>query len=1038
MSKIPVAKKGFRSWLSTNEGKQSKSVLYEQKYQIHHDRIRNKENMSEGEGHSSSFVSMVNPQPTAADYERYDADRRLKEKARDMRVAQRSASSSARNSLSMTPEPKELSPSSDQYFTPKRESGSGLEDEFVTPSTSKKDRRQRPSGSRDVTPLSTKPPRYMSSEEHTYYTTCLSRKMEENFTKMHDLVLSGHTLEEARQQAIAETTRTDNRSPRSSARRSSVETTVIVNRSSSQPAPIEKLNSIPLFSRTSSPGPSRSNDPPTVHTSYVDTLVATHRMHMQYADRVVVSVEKQMTKLESMKFLQNLASLSPAAEEAKRRRMAADAFRKLVETNEQREKKLEVVRDLKDRIRKITDVQLSTHQLVSNRPFKGDPYNERLLKSLDGWTSLPFHEFDVQTARELHLLQKKMLTTIEKFKNVASLHRNNNSNRSFNTSRKSIAMKIIPSQHSTEASSSEPSRNPPNQPTREAATQVTARLADVAMTQTSPRRVVVEPLDLSSLEKSSLEKRHSSSQTTPPRPSEDASQQTVFIEQSVVQSGAACDDTSKTAALSITTPTILDIDEMLNSIQLHNESLETIDSFSHFKSDISYPSVSSEPSVETTPRSGRVSLDPESARRLSSGLSQLLDKIKKDNESIEKKIEPEAEAEVEVNTENEVSHPPPIIQEDSPSAESEVHSSNQSPPTNEDSEVELNLCDHDATQFEHEMEEQEEQRQLRESIQTPTPPKPSEENYDAGGYSQNCIDPEDEEDETKKFTNNDEFERSLEDEQSDSLIREFNDSADDSGFLLDNKPAPRLKSIFDNVPTSDLRSDTPRISNVANESTFNHLDMEEYCQKDYLPEIGPVMIHKAIELQDEIRGLDWISAQNVWKPPSFEDIQMDFYDHFDYFDSYSVLLWGAVVDFINVNYLKFGRKLTESEERTFEKEALEMLEKEFGAESKKKEWSKEVKMSKKLEGMIPYELDYRYDIRRGLPETERQKYQWQQMQMTVIADRFPKKKLRDELDAVYNSEKENLGEVVLSAELEQMLDSSQRSIKEKMPRVSDV
>ncbi|PIC42778.1 hypothetical protein B9Z55_009742 [Caenorhabditis nigoni] len=1037
MSKIPVAKKGFRSWLSTNEGKPSKSVLYEQKYQIHHDRIRNKENMSEGEGHSSSFVSMVNPQPTAADYERYDADRRLKEKARDMRVAQRSASSSARNSLSMTPEPKELSPSSDQYFTPKRESGSGLEDEFVTPSTSKKDRRQK--RETDVTtPLSTKPPRYMSSEEHAYYTTCLSRKMEENFTKMHDLVLSGHTLEEARKQAIAETTRTDNRSPRSSARRSSVETTVIVNRSSSQPAPIEKLNSIPLFSRTSSPGPSRSNDPSTVHTSYVDTLVATHRMHMQYADRVVVSVEKQMTKLESMKFLQNLASLSPAAEEAKRRRMAADALRKLVETNEQREKKLEVVRDLKDRIRKITDVQLSTHQLVSNRPFKGDPYNERLLKSLDGWTSLPFHEFDVQTARELHLLQKKMLTTIEKFKNVASLHRNNNSNRSFNTSRKSIAMKIIPSQHSTEASSSEPSRNPPNQPTREAATQVTARLADVAMTQTSPRRVVVEPLDLSSLEKSSLEKRHSSSQTTPPRPSEDASQQTVFIEQPVVQSGAACDDTSKTAALSITTPTILDIDEMLNSIQLHNESLETIDSFSHFKSDISYPSVSSEPSVETTPRSGRVSLDPESARRLSSGLSQLLDKIKKDNESIEKKIEPEAEAEVEVNTENEVSHPPPIIQEDSPSAESEVHSSNQSPPTNEDSEVELNLCDHDATQFEHEMEEQEEQRQLRESIQTPTPPKPSEENYDAGGYSQNYIDPEDEEDETKKFTNNDEFERSLEDEQSDSLIREFNDSADDSGFLLDNKPAPRLKSIFDNVPTSDLRSDTPRISNVANESTFNHLDMEEYCQKDYLPEIGPVMIHKAIELQDEIRGLDWISAQNVWKPPSFEDIQMDFYDHFDYFDSYSVLLWGAVVDFINVNYLKFGRKLTESEERTFEKEALEMLEKEFGAESKKKEWSKEVKMSKKLEGMIPYELDYRYDIRRGLPETERQKYQWQQMQMTVIADRFPKKKLRDELDAVYNSEKENLGEVVLSAELEQMLDSSQRSIKEKMPRVSDV
>lgn len=977
---------------------------------------------------SSAFVSMVNPQPTAEDYERYDADRRIREKARNMRVAQRSASSSARNSISLTPEPKETSPSNDQYFTPKRESSDGMDEEFVTPSTSQKEKRRE--FLQDVTPVSSKPPRQRSTEEHRYYTTCLSRKMEENFSRMQDLVFSGHSVKEAREKALEETSGS-HRSPRTLSRRSIEETTVIVNRSSSQPPPIETLNSFPRVMRTESPGPSRVKEAPVIRTSYVDTLVATHQMHMQYADRVVVSVEKQMTKLESMKLLQNLAALSPVAKEAQRRRMAAEALRKLVETKEQTDKKLEVIRDLKDRIAKITNVQLATHKLVSSRPFQGDPYNERLLKSLDGWVSLPFDEFDVQTARELQALHKKMLVTIEKFKNVASLHRNS-SNRSFNTGRRSIAMRILPSELFNAGSSSDTPRRPLNEEqTREAATQVTARLADVAMTQTSPRRIGVEPLDLSS-----LEKRHSSSQTTPPRApetvlTEDASQQTVPVE-----------DPPKAMTLSMTAPTMVDIDEMLNSIQLHNESLETIDPLSHFKSDISYPPISPAPSAESTPRSGRVSLDSESARRLSAGVSHFLEKIKKDNESFEKS----ATSETETKQEQPMNDSPPVIQVDSPPSTtqtSEVSSQNQSPPVNEESEVELNIDEHETTQFEHEMEEQEEQRMLRENAVTPTPPKQLEREFVVDEY-QSYIDPEDDEDETKKFANSDEFERSLEEEVSDPRDSlGLDGSADDSGFLLDNRPAPPLKSIFDNQPrspSSDLRADTPRVSDAANETTFGSLDMEEYCQNYFLGEITPVMISKAIEFQNELRGLDWITAQDVWTPPSFEKINMDFYDHFDYFDSYSLLIWGAVVDLINVNYLKFGRKLTEIEEQEFEKEASEMLQREYGPESKKVEWNKEVKISKKLAGMMPYDLDYRYDVRRGIPDSDKQKYQWQQVQMSVIADRYPRKQLREELDKVYNTEKENLGQVIIASELEQILNptSEEQDSTEKIPVTSDV
>ena len=129
--------------------------------------------------------------------------------------------------------------------------------------------------------------------------------MEENFSKMKDLVFSGHSMQEAREKVLSDTivdTSKCSRSPRRSSRITS-RSDVIVDRSSSQPPPMETLNAVPRFPRAKSPVISCSKETTIIRTSYVDTLVAAHQMHMQYADRTVVTVEQQMTKLESMKVL---------------------------------------------------------------------------------------------------------------------------------------------------------------------------------------------------------------------------------------------------------------------------------------------------------------------------------------------------------------------------------------------------------------------------------------------------------------------------------------------------------------------------------------------------------------------------------------------------------------------------------------------------------------------------------------------------------------------------------------------------------------
>lgn len=153
------------------------------------------------------------------------------------------------------------------------------------------------------------------------------------------------------------------------------------------------------------------------------------------------------------------------------------------------------------------------------------------------------------------------------------------------------------------------------------------------------------------------------------------------------------------------------------------------------------------------------------------------------------------------------------------------------------------------------------------------------------------------------------------------------------------------------------------------------------------------MIQNVVHFQDKLRGVDWIGAQEVWQPPTFTDLNMDYYDHFDYFDSFAMLLWGGVVELFNDKYAKFGRKMTVAEEKTFGEEVWEMLKSDYGVESRRREWSMDVPLSARLQGRMPFDLEYRFDLRRNLPKEEKQLYKWQQFQMQTIAARYPRKEL---------------------------------------------
>lgn len=375
--------------------------------------------------------------------------------------------------------------------------------------------------------------------------------------------------------------------------------------------------------------------------------------------------------------------------------------------------------------------------------------------------------------------------------------------------------------------------------------------------------------------------------------------------------------------------TVDDLNRMLSGIVLQRDV--------PFKSDVGFPKNPHSP--EESYRSGRSSLDPESARRLSSGIAHYLKKF------IEEQAGHEEESSSTTFGEKNV------VARQSPSSDrSSSVGWNLADIDNNVYQNELNV--HEETQWEHEKEE-EELRNLREveavtptgeikeemeerpsapepytpreddvSEEVVTPdlekeedttltedkeeeeeegvgqkserrgekPKGEEEKEDNEKAVTEELD-ESEGDEMKKFYVQDEFENTFEEDVRRETVQEveepvtpvqnqrdvkesrmptnppsyeevMNETADDSGFLLDNRPLPRLKSIFDQVsppsapapPSSSaaspagnvhLRADTPRLTlddplplgDITNDSTFKDLDLEDYCQKEFLFDI---------------------------------------------------------------------------------------------------------------------------------------------------------------------------------------------------------
>lgn len=209
--------------------------------------------------------------------------------------------------------------------------------------------------------------------------------MANNFERMNKLIFDGRPPREARHEAILESTE---RSPRRAQRRNfeQLRSTILATRSSSQPPSYENLDS-PRAPRTKSPD-LETNVPPVVHTSYVDAVVAAHRMQIHYADVTSVNIERQLTKLESMKvlhfpfelqlisckLLQNLAKLSESKKLTvpKKRLVGAGSdtasdFSELAkESDEITAKKWAKLQEIKLRIHQIRQVKEAIHKLLTN------------------------------------------------------------------------------------------------------------------------------------------------------------------------------------------------------------------------------------------------------------------------------------------------------------------------------------------------------------------------------------------------------------------------------------------------------------------------------------------------------------------------------------------------------------------------------------------------------------------------------------------------------------------------------------------------
>ncbi|CAI5446179.1 unnamed protein product [Caenorhabditis angaria] len=880
----------FNKWKESSSNSKPSSVLYSPKYREHREKRENSE--------KNSF-SLRDPSPTRKDFEEFDADRRFREHAREIRQASRNEmrtpTKGERNSSNVhfqSPEPNNSPP--EMFYTPMRHppTPSSNDELFQTPMSSNLG---------EYNHLS-------NLDKLRIRQKLLDEQMNRSFENMSKTF--GRVEETPEKQPEHINPVKEVRKTPESDRFSLLESIENSPRVFSPPKhSVARILQVEQH-KTTIGGASSEN------MTYVETLICASQMQRKYSEDAE-KMEKQIEKLENIK-----------------KRLDGGK-----ERNEERKK--EMINELRQKIEQIRKIRKMIGELENrkNGRVEDDSDDEKELENLVVLEEIDdMHLFENQYTRHLRRLSKEFKLLLNAFnQNLAAKKERKNRramlrNSISNSRRNSEAIKIEPLITKCDTS-----------------TQMTSRIdeeneeVEEKEKESTPRKAGVEPLDLSGLEKKVEDEK-------------------IAVLDQMLDSIVLNDDKSLEDA-----PFFMNAQNI--SFQNADDSLlNRSESFRKFES--VFPSRPSSAAEETPPtKSARGSLDLASARKLSAGIAHFLELHQKELE---------------------------------------------------EKQVAENVIGKDETEI------------VEEVIK--------EKNV---GLESASIFEQEEGDETKKFVIRDEYEDDFEDEnlsnesQTNSVIEEksireksevsMNDSADDSGFLLSNKPAPKLKSLLDGSPVFQHLADTPR-KEVDLEETLNGEDEEEnrvdidVCCRDLVASFGEVMISKAVEHQNELRGCDWLTALNVWQPATLlqqykiEDLD----DPYDVFDSFWIDIWGSIVEILNEKYLKYSPNSPISADKIeqFKKEAKEYLDSEYGANSRNVEWHREMKVCKKVENLMLYHVDYRFEVRRMMTEHEKQRYRFAQLQMNGICHRYTSNLLDSYLSEIYNDEKEKLTSSIISKSMD--------------------
>ncbi|CAB3403376.1 unnamed protein product [Caenorhabditis bovis] len=952
--------KGFREWYSKHANQPSSSVLYSSELQEHK---RKREE-------AVARVSLKNPTPTKSDYDAFDADRRLREKARDLRVSQRIQSPAKENTYKrvIVKSPEVTSPTLDQYFTPMKfsdEAMSSNDASFVTPATSYIDRNRT-----ETTMIETPTSRNLNGttnlsrfDRTRLFQTSLDERMKKNFEQMMK------TFHEAAPDVDQENRRYSNSFDDGLEKMDSgSEKLSILSPTRDSPrrhqhhipgqiehiSPIRDQRSIEFAAAPPPPPPPPPPQKEASDLTYVQTTICASQMQRMYAERAD-QMEQHLAKV---------VQLTTGIEARSMTRLNGGA-------EESRELKETLVDELRNKIKQIIYIKKLTHELVSKRAYVIESQDIKRSEFLDVLLELPMREMEKEVCKERKLLSKELNELIAHFRQVGEWRKERNRRRQMraqNRMKPSEAIKIKPAEktRSVEVEAKEAPKE-----THDVETQVSARF-EPEPTVTTPRKAGVEPLDLTKLNSTKGDDGTIRTSVELNRMLDSIVLKTDKSLEDVMNKNCAEPDGFEDES-------ILDKSHLsLNSSKNSTRRFEAV-----------FPSRPSTGNNDETPKSARASLDSSSGRKLSIGIANYLE-MSREEELDEPTNEPQ---------------PPPQPQDAVVEQKAE--------PLNEPDVV----------------EEKPEPEEAASAADTSLElvwkqPEPLPE----------FVEEDEEEDETKKFRVPDEFEDPMTTSSSSSEPHDdaadvkvsrsdenasFNDSADDSGFLLTDKPIPKLKSIID--------ADTPRAAPPAKTQENDDdddddvgFDLETYCRNDYLTVMTPKIIDEALKNCERLRGRNWLTASEIW-PPTFMTIVGVMPDEFEYFDSFNVCLWGSLVELLNSKFLKYHEVMTNELKEQFRAMAKEMLCRDFGPMSRTVEWHQEIRTNQRVENLMLYDVDYRFEQRRQLPDTAKQNYRWAQLSMMGITERYTSEKLDAQLSAICEREMENVASKTLENEVRRVI-----------------